>query len=89
MYRTPSFSPDGKSIVYTKEQGNLRYGASLLPKARRVYDFHSTGGKGVFVNDKGEYPTFNAAGDRIYFRPGGNTPGSLNKTLAVINRWVR
>jgi len=58
MYRTPSFFSWWQSIVYTKEQGTSIWPV-FLPQGR-VYMISSTGGKGVFVNDKGEYPTFNA-----------------------------
>jgi len=80
IYRTPSFSPDGKSIVYTKESGNLDLGNafSVMPG---VYIMSSAGGKGNFVSDKGEFPKFNAGGDRIYYQTGGNIFGELNKTF--------
>ena len=81
IYRTPSFSPNGKWIVYTKEDGNLDMGNAFTVQPG-IYMMPSSGGKGVFVSDKGEYPQFNTGGDRIYYQTGGNSPGSLNKTFA-------
>lgn len=80
IYRTPSFSPDGKWIVYSREDGNLDLGRAFSVKPG-VYTMPSAGGKGVFVSEKGEFPKFNAKGDRIYYQTGGNIFGSLNKTF--------
>ncbi|MBS1598170.1 MAG: PD40 domain-containing protein [Bacteroidetes bacterium] len=80
IYRTPSFSPDGKWIVYAKESGNLDIGQSFSVKPG-VYTISSNGGKGNFVSEKGEFPKFNAGGDRIYYQTGGNIFGELNKTF--------
>ena len=80
IYRTPSFSTDGKWITFSKEAGNNIMGTTFSVKPG-VYIIPSKGGKIIFVSDKGEYPKFNAAGDRIYYQTGGNLFGDLNKTF--------
>ena len=83
IYRTPSFSPDGKMIVYLKEEGNgaMGYTYSVNPG---IYVMPATGGDSKFVINDGEYPVFNAQGDRIYFQEGGNLFGSLNKNYCSV-----
>ena len=75
IYRTPSFSPDGKSIVYEKDNGDIVMGVTFNVKPG-VYLIDANGGKPVFVNDKGESPKFNAAGDRIYYQLNRSSFGS-------------
>lgn len=80
MYRTPAFSPDGKTIVFSKETGDNIMGGTNTVKGG-VYLIDAAGGKQTFVSDKGAYPKFNAAGDRLYYQTGGNVFGSLDKTF--------
>ena len=80
MYRTPSFSPDGKWITYTKEGSNEIMGNTYTVKPG-IYFMHEWGGKEEFITDKGEYPKFNATANRIYYQSGGNLFGSLDKSF--------
>lgn len=80
MYRTPSFSPDASKIVFSKESSNNVMGNSFTVKPG-VYWISANGGPSFFVSEKGEYPVFDAAGERIYYQTGGNLFGSLNKTF--------
>lgn len=80
IYRTPAFSPDGKRIVFSKEGGDEIMGVTFSVKPG-VYMMDINGGQPVFVSDKGEFPKFNKAGDRIYYQTGGNIFGSLKKTF--------
>lgn len=80
IYRTPSFSPDGKKIVFSKEGGDNVMGVTYSVNPG-VYLVDANGGEGEFVNEKGEYPSFNSNGDRIYYQTGGNIFGSLKKTF--------
>lgn len=64
IYRTPAFSPNGKWIVYNKDDGDNVLGVTFNVDPG-VYLIPSNGGKPVFVSDKGESAKFNAAGDRL------------------------
>jgi imidazolonepropionase-like amidohydrolase/Tol biopolymer transport system component len=80
IFRAPSFSPDGKWITYFKEDGDNVMGTAFSVRPG-VYIIPANGGAANFVNEKGEYPKFNARGDRIYYQTGGILFGALNKTL--------
>ncbi len=80
LYRTPSYSPDGKWIVFYKEGSNDIMGNSFTVKPG-IYMMPAGGGKEEFVTDKGEYPKFDKTGTRIYYQSGGNLFGSLEKSF--------
>ncbi len=84
IYRTPSYSPDGSKIVYIKEEGNDDQGFSFCKEAG-IYYMNATGGKSMFVGNLGEFPVFNAKGDRILFQTGGTFFGSLTKELKSVD----
>jgi imidazolonepropionase-like amidohydrolase/Tol biopolymer transport system component len=84
MYRTPSFSPDGKWLVYTKDGSDNSMGNTYTVKPG-IYYMPATGGKEEFVTDKGEYPRFSADGQRIFYQTGGNLFGALDKSFASCN----
>jgi Tol biopolymer transport system component/imidazolonepropionase-like amidohydrolase len=81
IYRTPSYSPDGEWIVFTKEGSNDVMGNAYTVKPG-VYIMPANGGKEEFVTDKGEYPKFSKDGSRIYYQAGGNLFGALDKTFS-------
>lgn len=72
IYRTPSFSPDGKWITYSKDDGDNVLGVTFNVNPG-IYLINATGGKPVFVSDKGESPKFNAKGDRLFVQRGRNS----------------
>jgi imidazolonepropionase-like amidohydrolase/Tol biopolymer transport system component len=75
IYRTPSFSPDAKWIVYSKDDGDNVLGVSFNVNPG-VYLIDANGGKSTFVSDKGENPKFNATGDHIYVQRNRSSFGS-------------
>ncbi|MEM9921383.1 MAG: amidohydrolase family protein [Bacteroidota bacterium] len=83
IYRTPSYSPDGKFIVYRKEGGNIHQGYTHS-KRPGIYRMTAEGKDVQLVSPKGEYPRFNQEGDRIFFQTGGYLFGSLTKAYKSI-----
>lgn len=87
-YVEPTFSPDGKTIVYRKIAGGFitdpKWG--LNPG---VYAMSAKGGKPTLVTDYGVQPHFGISNDRIYVIRGGEMPsiarvdvdGQNDKTL--------
>lgn len=78
IYRLPSFSPDGKTIVFQKEDGDNVLGTTFNLKPG-IYTIPTEGGKMQFVTDKGSKPCFSAAGDKIYFQSVQYAGGSPKK----------
>jgi imidazolonepropionase-like amidohydrolase/Tol biopolymer transport system component len=70
IFRLPSFSPDGKWIVFRKEGGSDGLGESYTAKPG-IYTMAADGSNESFVTDKGDLPRFNKTGDRIYYQAGG------------------
>jgi imidazolonepropionase-like amidohydrolase/Tol biopolymer transport system component len=68
-YIEPSFSRDGKKVVFHRIAGdNLR--GNLYSQDPGIYWMPSTGGEGTFVTDEGSMPIFNKTGDRIFLQSG-------------------
>ncbi len=84
IFRTPSYHPNGKSIVYRKESGNTDQGFAFT-KTPGVYIQELNKKEPKFISSKGEFPSFNASGDRIYFQTGGTHYGNLTKSLKSMN----
>lgn len=84
IFRTPSFSRNGKWITYRKDGGDadLGFAYGLMPG---IYVISSAGGEPRYVTDHGELPRFNSSGDRIYFQTGGFLFGALNKNYKSVN----
>lgn len=80
IYRTPSFSPDGKTIVFRKEGGNGHQGY-LFSKNAGIYTISVDGKEEQLVTQEGEYPQFNVDGTRIFYTTGGYLFGSLTKAF--------
>jgi len=75
IYRTPSFSPDTKKIVYYKEDGDNVMGITFNVNPG-IYLMDADGANPEFVSNKGELPKFSAKADRIYYQSAANSFGS-------------
>ena len=64
-YTEPSFSRDGKRIVFVKNSGDLLRGQTFGGNPG-IYWIPSDGGHATFVTEEGSAPCFNIKGDRIY-----------------------
>ena len=84
IFRTPRFSPDGKTIVYRKEGGNMQQGFTHSKKAG-IYTMNADGQAVQFVTATGENPFFDQAGKRIFYNTGGYLFGGKNKSLQSVN----
>ncbi|MEM6318313.1 MAG: amidohydrolase family protein [Bacteroidota bacterium] len=85
IYRTPSFSPDGKMVVFRKAGGNSHQGFAHC-KESGIYTVPTDGSEAPkFVTPNGEYPIFNKKGDRIFYQTGGYIFGSLTKSVQSVN----
>jgi imidazolonepropionase-like amidohydrolase/Tol biopolymer transport system component len=71
IYRTPSFSPDGKWIVFRKENGNDVLGPGYTAKPG-IYTIRTDGNNENFLTERGSTPRFNKKGDRIYYQTGSS-----------------
>ena len=76
-YIEPSFSPDGKTVVYRKISGGFITDPVWGLNAG-IYIVSSKGGKTKLVTDQGVKPHFSNRNDRIYFVMDGDKP-SLNR----------
>ena len=85
IYRTPSFSPDGKWIVYQKEDGNSHQGYTHC-KEPGIYLIPADGsGEPKLLSPQGEYPQFSADGKRVFYQKGGYLFGSLVKSVESVD----
>jgi imidazolonepropionase-like amidohydrolase/Tol biopolymer transport system component len=71
IYRTPRYSPDGKWIVYQKEEGNNQQGGAFCVNPG-LYIMPATGGKGTLVIKDGSDPRFSKDGKRIFYQSSGD-----------------
>ncbi len=78
IYRTPSFSPDGKMIVFRKQDGDDELGYVNTQKPG-IYTMNVDGSNLKFVTEQGENPRFSPDGQHIYVNTGGYLFGSLDK----------
>lgn len=69
IYRQPSFSPDGTKLVFRRESGNNHQG-HVHTRNPGIYVMPSDGGEKRKLRDSGSDPTFNAGGDRVFFKTG-------------------
>ncbi len=84
IFRTPCFHPNGKAIVYRKERGNNDQGFAFTKKPG-IYIQYSGDKFPTFISSMGEFPEYNAAGDRIFVQTGGTHFGNLTKSLKSMN----
>jgi imidazolonepropionase-like amidohydrolase/Tol biopolymer transport system component len=75
-YVEPSFSPDGRSIVYRHAGGDLRRGPYFGQEAG-VYVVPVAGGEPILVRETGTDPEFDRTGTRIYVRETRNEKFTL------------
>ncbi|HRO69734.1 MAG TPA: amidohydrolase family protein, partial [Chitinophagaceae bacterium] len=69
IYRQPSYSPDGKWIVFRKEGGSDILGPAYTGKPG-IYIMDADEGNENFVTGRGDAPRFNKTGDRIFYLAG-------------------
>ncbi len=70
ILRQPSFSPDGKRLVYRLEQGNKKLGGFRATHAG-LYWLSLADGQPHFLTPSGHNPQFSPDGTRIYYVVGG------------------
>lgn len=96
IYRTPSFSPDGKQIVFRIQSGDDELGPAMTDKPGiYVMDLYGetpvspTGqretGVSRYICADGENPKFSPDGKRIYVSTGGSLFGPLDKSFKSYN----
>ena len=84
IFRQPAFSPDGKTIVFMKEEGNGQQGFSFCKNPGIYLVPADASGEMKFVCKDGEYPIFNKDGSRIYLQRGGYLFGDIEKKLVSV-----
>ncbi len=72
-YVEPSFSPDGKTVVYRKVSGGYITDPTWGLNSG-IYAVSVKGGNPTLVTESGVQPHFGARNDRIYVTRGGETP---------------
>jgi Tol biopolymer transport system component/imidazolonepropionase-like amidohydrolase len=68
-YEEPSFSRDGKRIVYHRSGGDGLRG-NLYSKEQGIYWISAEGGKPTLITEEGSRPMFNKSGDRVFLLSG-------------------
>lgn len=84
IYRSPSFSSDGKQLVFAKDGSNDVMGNSFTIKPG-IYTMPANGGNETLIIEKGEYPRFSKDGSRVFYQEGGNLFGDADKTFNSCN----
>ncbi len=84
IYREPSFSPDGNTIVFRKEGGNGQQGFAYTVNPG-IYSIPAEGGEETMVTNGGSFPQFNASGDRIFYQGGGYLFGAIEKSFNSVD----
>ncbi|MFI5148666.1 MAG: amidohydrolase family protein [Bacteroidia bacterium] len=79
IFRTPRFSPDGKSIVYQKEEGNDHQGFDYCVKPG-IYILDIASRKTRFITDEGFDPYFSKNGKHIFYQSGGDDAAKAFKS---------
>ena len=78
IYRNPSYSHDGKHIVYRKEGGNNEQGRTHS-KNIGLYIMKADGSTTKHISKEGEYAIFSKDNKRIVYQKGGQFFGALTK----------
>jgi imidazolonepropionase-like amidohydrolase/Tol biopolymer transport system component len=84
IYRTPSWSTDGKKLVFRMQDGDDELG---LPRTTKTGIFildlqNNTTENDRFITETGENPQFSADNSRILVNTGGYLFGGLDKSLS-------
>jgi imidazolonepropionase-like amidohydrolase/Tol biopolymer transport system component len=67
IFRTPAFSPDGKTIAFWKEDGNDHQGFAYCVKSG-IYTVAANGGKANFLfNEYAQRPLFSTDGKELFY----------------------
>ncbi|MEM6879017.1 MAG: amidohydrolase, partial [Bacteroidota bacterium] len=85
IYRTPAFAPDGQTLVFRKDGGNGHQGYTFCTEPG-IYTVSTQDGTPNLVIPRGEYPSFSADGERIFYQTGGFLFGSLTKGFYSVKR---
>ncbi|MFN0036709.1 MAG: amidohydrolase family protein [Saprospiraceae bacterium] len=89
IYRTPSFSPDGKQLVFRLQDGDDEMGPALTSKpgiylttlTGKSFPGNAEAMPYTFVIADGENPRFSPDGTRIFVQTGGALFSALDKSL--------
>ncbi len=84
IFRSPQWSPDGKRLVFVKEDGNSHLGFAFSNEPG-IYTMDTDGQRCVRISEGGEYPQFSHDGKRIYYSTGGYLFGDLDKSLVSVD----
>ncbi|GAB2766035.1 amidohydrolase family protein [Salinimicrobium soli] len=84
IFRNPSFSGDGNTIVFKKEDGNSDLGRAFT-KNPGIYVMNASGENLRRIHDEGDFPMFTKDSKRIFFQTGGYFFGSLTKKLNSVD----
>lgn len=84
IYRNPSYSHNGKQIVYRKESGNNEQGRTFS-KQPGLYTMDANGNNAKYLISEGDFPMFNSKDDRILYQKGGMFFGALTKELKSVD----
>ncbi len=68
-YTEPTFSNDGKKLVFVKQAGDILRGQAY-GNDPGIYWMPADGGKPTFITEEGSSPRFNKTGDRIFLTSG-------------------
>jgi Tol biopolymer transport system component/imidazolonepropionase-like amidohydrolase len=80
VYRTPSWSPDGNSLVYRKDEGDDQMGYAYTSEPGiYLVNLNTKESKRIF--EDGDNPRFTGDGKRVIVSFGGSLFGALNKGL--------
>ena len=84
IYRNPSYSHNGKHIVYRKEGGNNEQGRTFAKKTG-LYLMNADGTNPKQISKEGDYALFNSDNTRIIYQKGGQFFGALIKELKSVD----